>query len=100
MADSAPELRDTAYAEELARAIVDGARIERLFVKDEGQIEIRFSWWKDEKMAPVLSIYPSRICYSSCVRRSPKVFSGMTSSMASSAPLFGADTKSKNPKQV
>ena len=48
-------LRETAYARELARAVLEYpggvVRIERLYVKDLGQEEIRFSWWPDGKMA-------------------------------------------------
>jgi hypothetical protein len=48
-------LRDTPYATEIATASIafDGAnegRIEHIHVKDEGQDEIRFSWWKDGRM--------------------------------------------------
>jgi hypothetical protein len=42
---------DTPYARELARADINGCRIERLHVKAREQDEIRFSWWKDGKMA-------------------------------------------------
>ena len=47
--------RDTPYAKELKRGTLrlqddSEARIERLFVKSEGQEEIRLSWWKDGKM--------------------------------------------------
>jgi hypothetical protein len=38
-------MRDTPYAKELARAEINDCRIERLWVKRLGQIEIRFSWW-------------------------------------------------------
>jgi hypothetical protein len=48
-------VRETAYARELARAVLEypggEVRIERLYVKDPGQEEIRFSWWPDGKMA-------------------------------------------------
>ena len=44
-------MRDTSYATELATAEVENCRIERLHVKAEGQVEIRFSWWPDGKMA-------------------------------------------------
>ena len=44
-------MRDTSYATELATASIDGCRIERLFVKGEDQVEIRFSWWVENKMA-------------------------------------------------
>ena len=42
--------RDTPYAKELKTAAISGpggheSRIERLFVKDKEQEEIRFSWW-------------------------------------------------------
>lgn len=43
-------MRDTEYARELATAEIGQSRIERLFVKDLGQEEIRFSWWKDGQM--------------------------------------------------
>jgi hypothetical protein len=48
--------RDTSYATELATAAHtlpggDEARIERLFVKKQNQDEIRFSWWREGKMA-------------------------------------------------
>jgi len=47
--------RDTDYAKELARGTfafsdAEEARIEKLFVKGLGQVEIRFSWWKDGRM--------------------------------------------------
>ncbi len=54
-----PELRDTEYARELARASLtlddtkednEEARIERLFNKRNQQVEIRFSWWRDGKI--------------------------------------------------
>jgi hypothetical protein len=52
-------MRDTAYATELSEPgavrwpeIDEEARMERLQVKESGQIEIRFSWWKSGKMAP------------------------------------------------
>ncbi len=44
-------MRDTSYATELAHADIGGHRIERLHVKHQGQEEIRFSWWKDGRMA-------------------------------------------------
>jgi hypothetical protein len=50
------DLRDTRYARELARATVEyeggELRIERLLLKESGQEAVRFSWWKDGKMAP------------------------------------------------
>lgn len=45
-------MRDSQYATEIATAIKsygegeNEARIERLFVKEQKQVEIRFSWWK------------------------------------------------------
>lgn len=47
-------MRKTGYAEEIVRGIVDlggghELRIERLWIKDHEQEEIRFSWWKDGK---------------------------------------------------
>lgn len=44
-------MRDTPYATEVATAEVDNCRIERLFVKPENQVEIRFSWWPEGNMA-------------------------------------------------
>ena len=46
------ELRDTQYAKEIATADIGGCRIERIFVKEQNQEEVRFSWWVDGKMAP------------------------------------------------
>ena len=48
-------MRDTEYATELATATIafDAAnegKIERILVKEYGQDEIRFSWWKDGRM--------------------------------------------------
>ena len=41
-------MRDTPYATELRTAEdAAGQRIERLYVKDAGREEIRFSWWKN-----------------------------------------------------
>jgi hypothetical protein len=45
-------MRDTQYAREISRGIYpwsenSEARIERLYIKEFGQEEIRFSWWKD-----------------------------------------------------
>ncbi len=50
------QLRDTKYAKELSTGSValgpsDEGRMERLFVKGTGIEEIRFSWWKDGRMA-------------------------------------------------
>ena len=44
-------MRDTEYATELATAEVRDCRIERIYVKGEGQDEIRFAWWPDGRMA-------------------------------------------------
>lgn len=44
-------MRDTRYATEQATAKINDCRIERILVKAENQIEIRFSWWPDGKMA-------------------------------------------------
>jgi len=51
------ELRNTAYAEEIATAKLawgphSEGRIERLRIKSTGKIEIRFSWWMDGRMMP------------------------------------------------
>jgi hypothetical protein len=48
-------MRDTAYATELATARIvfdaeNEGKIERIYVKDEEQEEIRFSWWKDGRI--------------------------------------------------
>jgi hypothetical protein len=48
-------MRDTEYATELATGVIafDAAnegKIERILVKEYGQDEIRFSWWKDGRM--------------------------------------------------
>ncbi len=41
-------MRDTPYATEIKTAIdAQGQAIERLFIKEHGREEIRFSWWKD-----------------------------------------------------
>jgi len=50
-------MRDTDYAKELGTSRIDlgnghELRIERLFIKDREREEIRFSWWKDDKMIP------------------------------------------------
>lgn len=50
-------MRDTRYAQELCEPGVmkwpsgSEARIEKLLIKETGEEEIRFSWWKDGKMA-------------------------------------------------
>jgi hypothetical protein len=51
------KLRNTKYAEELARAVLklpsgDEARIERLRMKKTDTVEIRFSWWKEGRIVP------------------------------------------------
>ena len=51
-------MRDTDYAKELVPPAVikyEGgheARLERLFVKESGDVEIRLSWWKDGNIVP------------------------------------------------
>ncbi len=44
-------MRDTDYATEI-RTTGGEERIERLFVKESGVEEIRFSWWPNGKFAP------------------------------------------------
>ena len=44
-------MRDTPYATELATAELHDCRIERIFVKESGYDEIRFSWWPEGNMA-------------------------------------------------
>lgn len=44
-------MRDTDYARELATFAIGDNRIERLYVKEEEQEEIRFSWWPGGNMA-------------------------------------------------
>jgi hypothetical protein len=44
-------MRDTDYATELASIAIGDSRLERLFVKDENQEEIRLSWWPNGNMA-------------------------------------------------
>lgn len=43
-------MRDTAYATERATAKHGGARLERIFIKESRREEIRFSWWKGDRM--------------------------------------------------
>ncbi|HZG43605.1 MAG TPA: hypothetical protein VEY93_11620 [Longimicrobium sp.] len=47
-------MRDTSYARELKTVALPSGdsevRIERLYVKEAKQEEIRFSWWRDGKM--------------------------------------------------
>jgi hypothetical protein len=51
-------MRDTKYATELCDPGIfrfpsgNEARIEKLRIKETGEEEIRFSWWKGEKMVP------------------------------------------------
>ena len=51
-------MRETKYAVELAEPAIrlfpsgDEARIEKLHIKESGEVEIRFSWWRDGKMKP------------------------------------------------
>lgn len=44
-------MRDTKYAKEKARGTLGNARIEKLYVKEAEEIQIRFSWWPNDKMA-------------------------------------------------
>lgn len=51
------ELRNSRYATETSRAtlaLYDGseARAERLYIKAQDQVEIRYSWWKDGALMP------------------------------------------------
>ena len=57
MSDHNTDLRDTKYAREIARSVIQWpgdseARIERLEIKSSGTIEIRLSWWKGGQMMP------------------------------------------------
>lgn len=45
-------LRNTDYAEELVTAGSEGGRIERILIKESGEEEVRFSWWKDGRFMP------------------------------------------------
>lgn len=46
-------MRDTDYATEIKSVSdPDGQTIERIFVKKFQRDEIRFSWWKDGRLAP------------------------------------------------
>lgn len=51
-------MRDTPYATELCPPGIirwsesEEGRIERILVKDSGQEEIRFSWWKNGNITP------------------------------------------------
>lgn len=42
--------RKTKYADEITTAEFKECRIERIFVKAQGQEEIRFSWWPEGRM--------------------------------------------------
>ena len=46
-------MRDTGFATEI-KTVSDqfGQTIERIFVKEYQRDEIRFSWWKDGRLAP------------------------------------------------
>lgn len=52
-------MRETKYAVELTEPGImrfpsgDEARIEKLHIKESGEEEVRFSWWKDGKMIPL-----------------------------------------------
>jgi hypothetical protein len=50
------KMRDTQYATEKATSKVsygeDEARMEKIFVKEQEQEEIRFSWWKNGNIVP------------------------------------------------
>lgn len=51
-------MRETKYAQELCEPggqhfpSGDDARIEKLHIKESGEEEIRFSWWKEGKIVP------------------------------------------------
>lgn len=51
-------MRETKYAVELTDPAIrrfpsgDEARIEKLHIKESGEEEVRFSWWKDGKIIP------------------------------------------------
>lgn len=50
-------MRDTKYATELATASIAlgpqaEARMEKLHIKEKGRDEIRFSWWKENRLIP------------------------------------------------
>jgi hypothetical protein len=46
-------MRETKYAREITSTEeVGGGRIERIYVKETKQEEIRFSWWRDGRMIP------------------------------------------------
>ncbi|CAA2145609.1 hypothetical protein [Methylobacterium bullatum] len=44
-------MRTTEYADELATGVSGDARVERLLVHGTGDVEIRFSWWKNGNIA-------------------------------------------------
>jgi hypothetical protein len=43
---------ETPYMRMIASTEIDECRIERIFVKELGQEEIRFSWWPNGRFAP------------------------------------------------
>lgn len=45
-------MAETAYQRLIASAEIDDCRVERIFIKELGHEEIRFSWWPNGKMAP------------------------------------------------
>lgn len=45
------KMRDTKYATEQRTSKIGDSRIERLFIKEHKQVEIRVSWWPDGRMA-------------------------------------------------
>lgn len=45
------KMRDTKYATEQRTSKIGDNRIERLFIKEHKQVEIRVSWWPDGRMA-------------------------------------------------
>ena len=45
------KLRNTRYAEERRTSKIGDSRIERLFVRETNQEEIRMSWWPKGRMA-------------------------------------------------
>ena len=50
-------MRDTPYATEIATGshtfnVDEEARVERIFIKRQGEEQIRFSWWKNGNMLP------------------------------------------------
>jgi hypothetical protein len=46
-------MRETKYAREIVSTdTIGGGRIERIYVKENGQEEIRFSWWREARLIP------------------------------------------------